>query len=78
MCVLDEVAASVALYASFSAHSWCTQAAACKQAEPWFQGDPGGVRLVAIHLLAATLYTCTEWELLATVFLAETNLGLKP
>lgn len=52
----------------YSTHPWCTQAAACKQAEPWFQEDPGGARLVAIRLLAATLYTCTEWEFVATVF----------
>lgn len=68
MCVLDEVAASVVLHASYSARSWCAQAAACKQAEPWFQGDPGRAQFVTIRLLAATLYTCTEWELLATVF----------
>jgi len=62
MCVLDEVAASVVLYASYSAHSWC------KQAEPWFHGDPSGAWLVGIRLLAATVHTCTERELLATAF----------
>lgn len=38
------------------------------QAEPWFPGDAGGAWLVPIHLLTDTLYTRTEWELLATVF----------
>lgn len=58
MWVLEEQQLTCAV-CHLGAHSLFTQA------EPWFQGGAG---LVAIRLLADTLYTCTEWELPAAVF----------
>lgn len=66
MCVLDEVASSVVLCASYSAHPCCTQAAA--QASRALASRRSQWSMACPHPLAATLYTYTEWELLAMGF----------